>query len=259
MTIAIVSVLAPLPFHRWLESLGFTLLKFMGTPGPDERICCHPDLHIASLGSDLKVVSPALDRILDSFLPFDRSKTAHNLITGCCSPRSPYPNDCHYNVIRIKNRIISGSDPDPQIIAAAKSRGLTIVTAKQGYVRCSALPLGEGIITADPSLIKLAQKEGIPHLEVPQGLASLRGFDYGFIGGAFGLLEDQCRALACGSRNSIPSKWADALESFARQMGWNILWFPEHPANGFSPEPYLGLEDIGSVFFLKSMSIGLQT
>ena len=55
---------------------------------------------------------------------------------------------------------------------------------RQGYVKCSTLPVGvNALISADPSILSAARRAGLSVLEIPHGEIRLDGYGYGFIGG----------------------------------------------------------------------------
>ncbi len=62
---------------------------------------------------------------------------------------------------------------------------IKLVNVRQGYTRCSALKISENaVITADKSIRNALAENGVDVLLTEPGHIELKGFDYGFIGGA---------------------------------------------------------------------------
>ena len=63
-----------------------------------------------------------------------------------------------------------------------------LITVKQGYTKCSILPISEkAIITNDPSIASALLPFGFDVLKLPYGDILLPGYNYGFIGGCGGV------------------------------------------------------------------------
>lgn len=101
-----------------------------------------------------------------------------------------YPNNISLNALHITNKLICKKNSvAPQIIEYSKDNGIVIINTKQGYSRCSVLALNTGaIITADPSIYKSATSAGIKTLLISPGNIYLNENNYGFIGGASGVM-----------------------------------------------------------------------
>lgn len=103
-----------------------------------------------------------------------------------------YPGNVLLNALYISGKLICKEDSTaPQIIKYALDNDIKIVNTKQGYSRCSALPLNSGaIITSDPSIYKSATSIGLKTLLISSGNIYLDEKNYGFIGGASGVIGD---------------------------------------------------------------------
>ena len=67
--------------------------------------------------------------------------------------------------------------------------GRSLIPVRQGYTKCSVVPVTESaIITDDVSIASAAQKSGLAVLLVSKGDVALPGREYGFIGGCCGLI-----------------------------------------------------------------------
>lgn len=115
------------------------------------------------------------------------------------SIESPYPNDCLLNFINTSYYSICNS----KIHYGVKCHSnVKILTANQGYVKCSVVPVApNAILTDDPGIARAAKKNDIQVCFVSKGDVGLPGYPYGFIGGCCGKLS--ARALAfCGNAES---------------------------------------------------------
>ena len=67
--------------------------------------------------------------------------------------------------------------------------GRSLIPVRQGYTKCSVVPVTESaIITDDVSIASAAEKNGLAVLFVSKGDVILPGREYGFIGGCCGLI-----------------------------------------------------------------------
>jgi hypothetical protein len=80
------------------------------------------------------------------------------------------------------------------ILKYASENGYNYQSIKQGYAKCSTLILGnKAIISADASIILMADKLNISRLKITNGINEIKldGYDYGFIGGASAVYENK--------------------------------------------------------------------
>ena len=72
-----------------------------------------------------------------------------------------------------------------------EENNIKTVNINQGYARCSTLVLNEkALITSDLSIEKALKKDGVEVLLISSGNIILDGYDYGFIGGASGKIDE---------------------------------------------------------------------
>jgi hypothetical protein len=112
------------------------------------------------------------------------------------------------------------------------------VPVKQGYTKCSTCVVGENaIITADASIANAALANSVETLLIRSGHIALPGFDYGFIGGAAGLIDNSLLAV-CGKLASHPD--SGAIRAFCTARCVNIVELADRP-----------LIDIGGIVTLE--------
>ena len=100
-----------------------------------------------------------------------------------------YPKDCILNALVIGKRIFCKADTVSESIRQfAKRREYEIIHTNQGYPACSLLSFGNAAITADKGLGALLSENGIKVTLIREGHISLPPYEYGFIGGASGVV-----------------------------------------------------------------------
>ncbi len=123
---------------------------------------------------------------------------------------SVYPEDICLNLLPINGSLFGRLDrAAPELIAAYPHR----IHVNQGYTRCSVLKLSEqAAITADKGLAAALSENGINVLCIQPGHIRLKGYNYGFIGGASFLSPD---GTVCFFGNFHNHPDASSIEAFA--------------------------------------------
>lgn len=145
-------------------------------------VSSHPDMTILPVG-DVFVCCPESYEYYKEFL-------GERLISGKTALSSHYPNDIAYNVLIYKNKAFGKKDYiDSVVLKELKKRDIELVNVNQGYAKCSCAMCSNGVITADGSIFEALRKNGINSLKITPGYVKLTGYDYGFIGGASGVID----------------------------------------------------------------------
>ena len=107
-------------------------------------------------------------------------------------PSRDYPNNVLLNCLFLGNRLYGKlSAIDETVLEYCKEQEIELVNVNQGYTRCSTLVVNDNaVITADPSIEDALRKNGVEVLRISQGQIRLEGFDYGFIGGCSGRINN---------------------------------------------------------------------
>lgn len=147
-------------------------------------VAAHPDMQIARLGD--KFIVHEENKALISFLkekniPFSAEQTAAGAV---------YPMDVALNCFGFSGYFFCSRYTSQTAYATARSAGLIPVMTKQGYTKCSCLIAGKKIITADSAIAHACKAIGADCLEICAGHIGIDGYDYGFIGGASGVIGD---------------------------------------------------------------------
>lgn len=172
-----------------------------------------------------------------------------------------YPDDVPYNAVVTDKFLIHNTDlTSHEVLERARFAGLQIINVKQGYARCSCLPVGsKAFITADEGIARSlrawneairseaasAAADGddaeaasllddiVDILLIRQGYIHLEGFEYGFIGGTAGAVGK--KIYFNGDLTEHPD--SDIIVRFIEEHGYEPVWFADEP-----------LTDIGSIF-----------
>jgi hypothetical protein len=159
-----------------------------------------------------------------------------------------YPDDVPYNAVATERFFIHNTElTSPALLDRARFAGLQIINVNQGYTRCSCLPVGNrAVITADEGIARTLRAVNAMILEedpdsddtidillIRKGYIHLEGFEYGFIGGTAGTV-DNCIYFN-GDLTEHPD--SDLIINFIENRGFKPVWFPDEP-----------LTDIGSIF-----------
>ena len=145
-------------------------------------VASHPDMTITPVG-DVFVCAPESFDYYKAFL-------GKRVISGKTSLSSHYPNDIAYNVLIFKNKAFGKKDYiDPVVLNELKKRNIEFINVNQGYAKCSCCVCENGIITADDCIYRVLCENNVNSLKITPGHVELSGYDYGFIGGASGVID----------------------------------------------------------------------
>ena len=93
------------------------------------------------------------------------------------------------NSLIIGNKIFAKSDTlSDKIKEFAREQGYKICHTNQGYPACTVLSFADSAITADRGMATVLRQEGINVTLIRTGSILLDGCEYGFIGGASGVI-----------------------------------------------------------------------
>jgi hypothetical protein len=148
-----------------------------------------------------------------------------------------YPESARYNALFANGKLIHNPDiSDPAI--QELNPEVEIIRIKQGYTRCSLIPLPNNtFITSDRGIDKTLKKNQFEVLFVDPSSIKLEGFEHGFIGGASGIYENSL--FICGSLKFIKEK--NLVEEFTARAGVQIIELYDVPPM-----------DIGTLIFLQN-------
>lgn len=173
-----------------LTSQGYNLLLCPPSDVLYEAVCGHPDM-LMHVCDDSIIVHKDMNNefILDLTL---LNYTVHKSNVAL---KTKYPYNICLNSLSIDNLFVHSINfTDTNLLALTKNKKL--INVKQGYTKCSTCIVNyHAIITSDVSIAKALTPEGIDVLLIPPGDILLPGLNYGFIGGATGLIEENLLAF----------------------------------------------------------------
>ena len=171
-------------FVKEIEKLGHTVISSDTVdtfPIPEQK---HADMQILPINNDILLINECT--VLAEKLPKERllfcNKKAGN----------KYPEDILLNFLHLNNTLYGKlSAIDKNLLDYCKENNIRTVNINQGYARCSTLVLNKKtVITSDLSIEKALKKDGVEVLLISSGSIVLDGYDYGFIGGASGKIDE---------------------------------------------------------------------
>ena len=152
-----------------------------------EPVSAHPDMVLFKTGKREFICAP------DVYEEYKRmlQPIGVDLICGKKELKSNYPEDIAYNILKTDSSAFGKfSETEETIKKYLEAENIKMINVKQGYSKCSVCSFAGGAITADESLYSALLADGQDTLKIPCGEIFLRGYDYGFIGGASGENDD---------------------------------------------------------------------
>ncbi len=173
-----------------LERMGFKIIPTLKVPFLYDAINGHADIQIFKTESCIITAPEVFDYYKNILTDID-------VIKGSKSLQSEYPHDIAYNCADVGNYLICKRlYTTIEIIEYGLRYKKKILNVNQGYSKCSICIVNENtLITADKSIAKICRENKIDVLEIDEGHIELKGMNYGFIGGATGLIDKSTLAV----------------------------------------------------------------
>lgn len=190
----------------------------------------HPDILVHQLPNGDIVV----DR--DNFDYYKEIFKDKKVMPSHSSLSAKYPGDIHLNAFAFKKIFIHNlKHTDQVILDYYKNEGFDLVNIKQGYAKCSCLVTQDFVITSDRGIYE-SLKGLIPIYKIDHKQIRLQNFNYGFIGGANGVLGKKIFFTGDFSHHSSHEEILKIIKKYNYEI--KIL----------SKDP---IEDYGTIFFIK--------
>lgn len=170
-----------------LKNLNIDVIKVPCNNNLYPAINGHVDIQLNILNSDTKTI--ILNKDIDNNFKKILEEKEINFINSFNSLNKNYPENISLNAYITQNYLIHNLNfTDKEIINYCKTKKQ--IHIKQGYSKCSILPLREKVvITSDMGIYKTLIKENFDVLLIPFGDIELPGLNYGFIGGVGGMIS----------------------------------------------------------------------
>lgn len=200
-----------------LNKEGIECIKTVKCKELYEAVDGHPDMLMLHIGGNRVILAP---NIYEDMAP-QLTKKGFAVTKGATWLVRNYPGNIAYNVLRIGNLAFHNLKyTDPEVIKALEKENIMLINVNQGYTKCSVCILdSKTIITSDRKLARTAEKYGVESLLIKPGGIVLKGLNYGFIGGASGLVSKKQIAFA-GSLNSLEERCQ--IVEFIDKKGFEI-------------------------------------
>ena len=239
-TLALLGEDAPQEIADALRALGFSVLRLPCDSRLATPVRSHADMLMLPVGKVVFTSSEYLSVAEDIFKALE--SLGYEIVACNAEIRSDYPHDVAFDALVLKSAIIARLDSLPdEIKTYAAAMGISLIDSKQGYAKCSAVSVGESaIITADKNIARAAEAADADTLLISAAPEAIRldGYDYGFIGGASGVLEDT--VYFTGDISSHPD--AERITEFCKAHEKKIISLSSEPLN-----------DVGGIFFFPSV------
>lgn len=175
---------------EYLVSLGYNLLICPPSNLLYEAVCGHPDMLMHISSNSIIVHKDMNGEFIRKLVLLN-----YKVLKSNSALQTKYPYNISLNSLSIDNLFVhSVNFTDTNLLSLSKNK--KIINVNQGYTKCSTCIVNDhAIITSDVSIAKALSLEKIDVLLIPPGDILLPGLNYGFIGGATGLLEDNVLAF----------------------------------------------------------------
>ncbi len=235
--LAVVDERIPDAASHTLRSMGFDVLRMPPCPSLAEPVSAHPDMLLFFAPSCVLCTEEYAAVARDELAVIERV-TKRPIVTVRARHGRDYPSDILLNAAPVGERLFCLPSHTAEEILQVPS--LRVCPVKQGYAKCSTLPIGtHALITEDTSIAARAEAEGLSVLRVSKGDVRLSGYDTGFLGGAssFAPYARIQSVLFCGALSH--HRDGTAIDAFCRRHGYEPVSLGDFP-----------LTDVGTIFLL---------
>lgn len=213
-----------------LKSIGIDILNTKENNNLLEPLKGHPDILLHQLSNGDVVV----DR--ENYKYYKELLSEYNVIPSDCKLDGKYPKDISLNAVVFKNLFIHNLNyTDKKLLDFYSSNGYRMINVKQGYTKCNIVVGKNVLITSDVDIYN-SIKDFEKILLIDHKQIILEGFNYGFIGGTSGLIND--KIYFTGSLKNHSSY--EEIIKFLNDNNEEYEFLSEKP-----------IEDYGSLIFLK--------
>lgn len=187
----IVAKNMPIEAKQNLIKSGFDIIESFELKSVNEGLKYHPDMQIVKARNSY-ICAPCCYEYYKPY--FDN--LGIKLIKGYENPKQNYPFDVLYNVAIVGNYAIHNFKYTDK--SFLENSNYNLIDVKQGYSKCSLCVISDNaVITSDEGIKKQLENYNIDVLLVTKGDVTLEPFEYGFIGGASGIVDG--KIAFCGN------------------------------------------------------------
>lgn len=235
--IAVIDPRMPSAAQERLKALGYTLCPLPLYSVLDTPVSGHPDMLVFFSRNAIYTTKSYATLAQDAL----KKISLHTKLPIVCTQndlQKQYPHDILFNCAPIGEYLFClSSHTSPELLNAEEYR---VCPVKQGYAKCSTLPVGKNaLITEDPSIAKIAKGCRLDVLKVQANAVCLEGYSTGFLGGAssYSPYQNTDTLLFCGDLDLHPN--ASEIRAFCAKYQKKTISLGHFP-----------LTDIGTIFLL---------
>jgi len=232
--LAVVDQCLPHEAKLRLERMGYYIAETPLHPKLAKPVQGHPDMMLFSRGKKV-IYEPRLEKIA-KILRYN----GYECIKGEAIKSSKYPKDIIYDAASFGKSIIRYTGRIEKHIENLKAK---FIKVKQGYVKCSIIPIDDKhIITSDKGMHDkwIVGNRHACSLHIRPGYVKLPGYKTGFIGGASGSHKD--KVFFTGSLKTHPD--GKLIGEFIKKRGKKVIELSSGP-----------LYDAGTIFFFNYLPL----
>lgn len=235
--LAVLDCKFPIEAETALIELGHLPLRLPPHPLLPPPVASHPDM-LLFFASDAVFCTQSYAEIAKCELRKISEHLKLPIRTVKKDYGAQYPSDVLLNAAPIGSYLLcSPKAVAPELV---EGYGDFVLPVRQGYTKCSVLPIGNhALITSDSSIASVAMHKGLDVLQISPGHIRLDGYNYGFIGGCTSFLpyKDTDTVYTCGALSAHPD--ATRIIDFCKQYGYCIRSLGTFP-----------LTDVGTIFLI---------
>ena len=199
-----------------LKKLNISLIKVKEDVNLQRPVRSHADIHLFHRGDGEFITSECFWKYFnESIEKMGNTDICEIFNNVCCSEQLSYeyPGDVPLNAVIVGDYLICNTNTVSDDI---KSSCKKIITTKQGYTKCSVVPVCDKAIITDDINIYNSVSPCLDVLLIEKGCVQLNGYNYGFIGGCTGKLSKDILGF-CGDINKCDYK--HEVISFCKNHG----------------------------------------
>ncbi len=237
----VLDIRTPEPVRAALREKGFSVIPLPPHPALPAPVASHPDM-LVFFAPDGVCCTESYLKIADKELRAITEIIQKPIVAVKDEYGNRYPGDILFNAALVGDNLFCLKEHTcPRLLSL---KGIKTCAVKQGYAKCSTLPIGSGsLITEDPSIARVAQANGLEVLRIDAHNVCLPGYDTGFLGGAssFAPYQNMKEIYFCGDLNRHQN--AESIQQFIVKHGFTPI--------SLSSDPLL---DVGTMFFIERNS-----
>lgn len=229
MSIILLSEDANQILKEYLILQGHKIIEIKKTAVVYDAVGSHVDIYVCKIGKEIIIELNQFEFIKN---PLDLNSIQYKV--GKNTIGFKYPDNIRFNALCTDKYLIHNLKyTDPVILDTAKNLGLIPINVSQGYTKCNITKVdNNSLITSDVGVAKNLENCDLDILVISQGHVLLSGFEYGFLGGASGKVEN--KIIFNGNLSAHPD--FEKIVRFIQSKNLQAVYFKEYP-----------LTDIGSI------------